>query len=86
MFRQERECQRIMTENAIRGLVASLKREVTNGTASAAAEQHLRREFATIGWGRDPLLHAAKRDDEVRRHETEARVLREPRVAVLGVA
>lgn len=84
MFRQERECQRIMTENAIRGLVASLKREVRNGTVSAAAEHHLRLEFATIGGGRDPLLHAPKLDDD-RRHESEARVLGEPRVAVMGV-
>lgn len=74
-----------MTENAIRGLVASLKREVGNGTVSAATEHHLRREFATIGWGRDPLLHAAKLDDEIRRHETEARVLGELRDAVFGV-
>ena len=74
-----------MTENAIRGLVASLKREVRNGTVSSATEHHLRREFTTIGWGGDPLLHAAKLDDEVRRHETEARVLRELRDAVFGV-
>lgn len=75
-----------MTENTIRGLVASLKREVRNGTISAATEHHLRREFAAIGWGRDPLLHVAKLDDEVRRHETEARVLRELRDAVFQMA
>jgi hypothetical protein len=67
-------------------LVAALKREVRNGTISAATEHHLRREFATIGWGRDPLLHVAKLDDEMRRHETEARVLRELRDAAFGAA
>jgi len=75
-----------MTENAIRGLVASLKREVGKGTISAATEHHLRREFAAIGWDRDPLRHVAKLNDEVRRHETEARVLRELRDATFGVA
>ena len=75
-----------MSESAIRELVAALKREVRNGTISAATEHHLRREFATIGWGRDPLLHVAKLDDEMRRHETEARVLRELRDAAFGAA
>jgi len=75
-----------MSETAIRGLIAALKREVRNGTISAATEHHLRREFAAIGWRRDPLLHVAKLDDEVRRHETEARVLRELRDAAFGVA
>ena len=71
-----------MTENVIRGLVASLKREVRNGTVSAATEHHLRREFATIGWDRDPSLHTAKLDEEIRRHEIEAQVLRDLRNAV----
>ena len=75
-----------MAENAIRDLVAALKREVRNGTVSAATEHHLRREFAAIGWGRDPALHAVKLDDEVRRHETEARVLRALRDAAFGAA
>ncbi len=75
-----------MNENVIRELIAALKREVRNGTISAATEHHLRREFATIGWGRDPLLHVAKLDDEVRRHETEARVLKALRDAAFGVA
>ena len=74
-----------MTETAIRGLIAALKREVRNGTISAATEHHLRREFAAIGWGRDPALHAAKLDDEVRRHEIEARVLRDLRDTVFGM-
>ncbi len=75
-----------MAENGIRELIAALKREVRNGTISAATEHHLRREFAAIGWGRDPSLHVAKLDDEVRRHETEARVLRELRDTAFGVA
>ena len=75
-----------MSENAIRGLITSLKREVRQGTVSAATEHHLRREFAAIGWNRDPQLHAAKLDDEIRRHEIEARVLRELRDAVFGAA
>ena len=75
-----------MTENAIRGLVAALKREIRNGTVSAATEHHLRREFAAIGWGRNLSLHAVKLDDEIRRHETEARVLRELSDAAFGVA
>lgn len=75
-----------MSENAIRGLIEALKREVRNGTISATTEHHLRREFAAIGWRRDQLLHAAKLDDEVRRHETEARVLRELRNATFAVA
>lgn len=75
-----------MAETAIRELIAALKSEVRNGTISAATEHHLRREFAAIGWGRAPLLHAAKLDDEVRRHETEARVLRKLRDAAFGVA
>lgn len=75
-----------MRENGIRDLIAALKREVRNGTISAATEHHLRREFATIGWGRDPSLHVAKLDDEVRRHETEARVLKELRDAAFGTA
>lgn len=75
-----------MSEYAIRTLIAALKREVRNGTISSATEHHLRREFAAIGWGRDPLLHAAKLDDEVRRHETEARVLKELRNAAFGAA
>lgn len=73
-----------MTEAAIRALVASLKREVRRGTISAATEHHLRREFATIGWGRDPLLHLAKLEDEVQRHEIEARVLRALRDEVIA--
>jgi hypothetical protein len=73
-----------MSENVIRDLIAALKREVRSGTISAATEHHLRREFAAIGWGRDPLLHVAKLDDEVRRHETEARVLKELRDAAFG--
>jgi hypothetical protein len=73
-----------MAENAIRELVAALKREVRKGTISPATEHHLRREFAAIGWGRDPSLHVAKLDDEVRRHETEARVLKELRDAMFG--
>jgi hypothetical protein len=52
----------------------------------AATEDHLWREFAAIDWRRDPLLHFAKVDDKVRRHETEARVLRELRNAAFGVA
>lgn len=75
-----------MSENAIRELIAALKREVGNGTISAGTEHHLRREFAAIGWRRDPLLHAAKLDDEVRQHETEARVLRELRDAAFVAA
>jgi hypothetical protein len=75
-----------MPDNAIRDLIAALKREVRNGTISAATEHHLRREFATIGWGRDPLLHAARLDEEVRRHETEARVLKELRDTAFGGA
>lgn len=75
-----------MSENVIRDLFAALKREVRSGTISAATEHHLRREFAAIGWGRDPSLHAAKLDDEVRRHESEARVLKGLRDAVFGVA
>ncbi len=75
-----------MGENLIRDLIAALKREVRDGTISATTEHHLRREFAAIGWGRDPSLHAAKLDDEVRRHETEARVLRELRDSAFGVA
>lgn len=75
-----------MSENVIRDLVAALKREVRNGTISAATEHHLRREFAAIGWRRDPMLHLAKLDDEVRRHETEARVLRDLRDATSRVA
>ena len=75
-----------MSENVIRDLIAALKREVRNGTISASTEHHLRREFAAIGWGRDPSLHAAKLGDEVRRHETEARVLRQLRDATFGVA
>jgi len=73
-----------MSENVIRDLIAALKREVRSGAISAATEHHLRREFAAIGWSRDPLLHAAKLDDEVRRHETEARVLKELREATFG--
>jgi hypothetical protein len=75
-----------MSENIIRDLFAALKREVRNGTIPAATEHHLRREFAAIGWGRDPSLHVAKLDAEVRRHETEARVLRQLRDAAFGVA
>ena len=74
-----------MTESIIRGLIAALKQEVRNGTVSAATEHHLRREFATIGWNRDPQLHAAKLDDEIRRHEIEARALRELRDAAFGM-
>lgn len=75
-----------MTENAIRELIAALKCELRKGTISAATEHHLRREFAAIGRGRDASLYVAKLDDEVRRHETEARVLRELRDAVFGTA
>ena len=71
-----------MTENAIRGLVAALKREVRIGTISAATEHHFRREFAAIGWDWDSLLHLAKLDDEARRHETKARGLQELRNAI----
>lgn len=74
-----------MSENAIRDLIAALKREVRSGNISAATEHHLRREFATIGWRRDPVLHAAKLDEEVQRHETEVRVLRQLRDAAFGV-
>ncbi len=74
-----------MSENVVRGLITALKREVRNGTISAATEHHLRREFAAIGWSRDPLLHAAKLDDEIRRHETEARVLGQLRDAAFGL-
>jgi hypothetical protein len=86
MVRKVFQESRIMTENPIRGLIAALKQEVRNGTISAATEHHLRREFAAIGWDRDPLLHAAKLNDEVRRHEIEARVLRDLRDAAFGVA
>ena len=75
-----------MTESPIRGLIAALKREVRNGTISAATEHHLRREFAAIGWDRDPSLHVAKLNDEVRRHEVEAQVLKDLRDAAFGVA
>ncbi len=74
----------IMSESVIRGLVAALKREVRNGTVSAATEHHLRREFAAIGWTRDLALHLGKLDDEVRRLETEARVLKGLRHASAG--
>ncbi|MCX7376604.1 MAG: hypothetical protein NTY94_07675 [Alphaproteobacteria bacterium] len=86
MMRKVFQESRIMTESPIRGLIAALKREVRNGTISAATEHHLRREFAAIGWDRDPLLHVAKLNDEVRRHEIEARVLRDLRDAAFGVA
>ena len=45
---------------------------------------HLRREFSEIGWDRDDALHASKVDEEIRRLETQARVLRMLREAAFG--
>ncbi len=73
-----------MSQEIIRSFVAALQREMRVGRVTAQTEHHLRREFSAIGWNRDDALHAAKVDEEIARLETQARVLRELRIATFG--
>jgi hypothetical protein len=73
-----------MARQTIAAFVASLKEEMRVGRVTSQTEHHLRREFSEIGWDRDDALHASKVDEEIRRLETQARVLRTLREAAFG--
>jgi hypothetical protein len=73
-----------MARQTISAFVASLKQEMRLGRVTPQTEHHLRREFSEIGWDRDDALHASKVDEEIRRLETQARVLRMLREAAFG--
>jgi hypothetical protein len=75
-----------MTEPTIRAFVAALKREMQAGGVAPQSEQHLRREFAALGWSRDDALHAAKVDEEIARLQNQARVLSALRDEIFGAA
>jgi hypothetical protein len=73
-----------MARQTISAFVASMKQEMRLSRVTPQTEHHLRREFSEIGWDRDDALHAIKVDEEIRRLETQARVLRTLREAAFG--
>ncbi len=73
-----------MTRQIITAFMDALKQEMKVGRIAGTTEHHLRREFSDIGWDRDDALHARKVDEEIRRLETQATVLRQLRIEAFG--